>query len=86
VPRGRLQAHATDLLVIYMPKLKFVVLELDAEQTCEFRVYCLFNFENQEELKYTGKRYPKIAMLRSVQFSDVCGFSFIADDTVFTWV
>ncbi len=34
-----------DLLVLHLPKLKFVVLEFDTELTCEFRVFALFNFD-----------------------------------------
>ena len=38
-----------DLLVLDLPKLKFVTLELDRE-IFEFKILCLHNFENDRRL------------------------------------
>ena len=72
--------------MLYLPKSKFIVLEFDAESTSDFRVFCIFNFQNDDALKFTGKKFPMEGMLRSVTGTDPSGFSFIGDDTVLTFV
>ena len=54
----------------------------------EFGTYSLFNFDQSEELKITGKRFPNQGLLRSISStsSPLNGFSFLADDTLFCWV
>ena len=47
-----------DMLVIMMPKLKFVTLELDAEIE-ELRTICMHNFEHDPRLQATGKVSPR---------------------------
>jgi len=65
--------------------VKFIILAFD-EETSEFATFAIFNFENQDELKLTGKRFPQRGMLRTVSTHWFCGFGFLADDTIFTWV
>ena len=91
-----------DILVIQQPELKvsisatvanlilfaqFLLLEFDPE-ICEFGTYCLFNLDHSEELKITGKRFPKQGLLRTIsaESTQLSGFGFLADDTVFCWV
>jgi hypothetical protein len=42
----------------------------------------LFNFDQWEELKVTGKRFAKSGMLRSLTTESDGGFMFLADDTI----
>lgn len=62
-----------------------ILLEFD-EETSEFKTLCIFNFENEEQFKITGKRFPLTGMLRAVSTHWFSGFGFMADDTVFSWV
>ena len=73
------------VLVIHLPKLKFIVLEFD-EDIQEFKQLCIFNFENEDQFKVTGKRFPLQGLLRSVSTHWFSSFGFIADDSVFSWV
>lgn len=54
----------------------------------EFGTYCLFNFDQSDELKVTGKRFPNKGFLRTISATSVPmnGFGFLADDTLFCWV
>jgi len=61
------------------------MLEFD-NSVCEFGTYSLFNFDQSEELKVTGKRFPKQGLLRCVSASSLSGFGFLADDSLFCWV
>jgi hypothetical protein len=77
--------RAKDVLLVHLPKLKVLLLEFN-EETSEFQTLCIFNFENEEQYRVTGKRFPLCGMLRSVTTHWFTGFGFIADDTVFSWV
>jgi hypothetical protein len=39
-----------DMIVIYIPSLKFITLEFD-ENIFEFKILCMHNFENNIKLK-----------------------------------
>ena len=82
-----LDVRTKDILVLQLPELKFLMLEFDGN-VCELGTYCLFNFDETEELKITGKRFPKQGLLRSISAtsSPLNGFGFLADDTLFCWV
>jgi hypothetical protein len=43
-----------ELLVLEIPKLKFITLEMDAD-LFEFRILCMHNFENDRRLQKSGK-------------------------------
>ena len=73
------------VLLVHIPKLKIVLLEFN-EETSEFQTLCIFNFENEEAFKVTGKRFPLTGLVRSISTHWFSGFGFIADDTVFSWV
>ena len=77
--------RAKDVLLVHLPKLKILLLEFN-EETSEFQTLCIFIFENEEQYRVTGKRFPLCGMLRSVTTHWFTGFGFIADDTVFSWV
>ena len=81
------RAKTKDLLVLQLPGLKFFILEFNSA-ICEFGTYCIFNFDECEQLKISGKRFPKQGLLRtmSAESVPVNGFGFLADDTVFCWV
>lgn len=53
-----------DMLVVHLPKLKFVTIELD-EDLLEFKIVCLQDFENKVQLQETGKVYPRQGFLQS---------------------
>lgn len=63
------------------------MLEFDG-RVCEFGTFSLFNFDESEELKFTGKRFPKQGLLRCISSDSTSlnGFGFLADDTIFCWV
>ena len=67
------------------------MLEFDPA-VCELGTYCLFNLDHSEELKITGKRFPKQGLLRTISppitadSASLSGFGFLADDTLFCWV
>ena len=52
-----------DMLVIQLPSLKFVTLEMDLE-VLEFKILCMHNFENQRNLKSSGKINPRQGFLQ----------------------
>lgn len=52
------------MLVVYLHSLKFAVLFFD-ESIKDWRTVCLFNYDFNEELKQSGKRFAKIGHLKS---------------------
>jgi hypothetical protein len=73
------------VLLVHLPKLKVVLLEF-SEEVSELQTLCIFNFENEEQFRVSGKRFPLTGLLRSVSTHWFSGFGFMADDTVFSWV
>ena len=51
------------MLVVHLPKLKFVTIELD-ENLLEFKIVCLHNFEDEPRLRETGKVNPRQGFLQ----------------------
>lgn len=78
-------ARAKDVLLVHLPNLKVLLLEF-SEETSEFLTLCIFNFENEEQYRVTGKKFPQTGMLRSINTHWFSGFGFIADDTIFSWI
>ena len=68
--------------------IQFLILEFDGSVS-EFGTYSIFNFDQSEELKVTGKRFPKQGLLTCISSQSapqLNGFGFLADDTLFCWV
>lgn len=66
-------------VMLYMPNDRILTLEYD-EESAEFKILALHNFENDFEMQETGKKYPIRGKLRSTQ--SMCGY--LSDDH--TWV
>ena len=62
-----------------------ITLEYD-EEIGEFGVFAMHNFENQEELKASGKKLPMRGKLRTLSsfFTNMIGY--ISDDSTFVYV
>ena len=43
---------------------------------------CLFNFDQMEQLKETGKKFPLCGFLRAFSNQSQSGFAFVCDDTI----
>ena len=43
---------------------------------------CLFNFDQMESLKETGKKFPLCGFLRAFSNQTQSGFIFLSDDTI----
>ena len=54
------------------------------EETGEFSVLAMHNFEHQIELEGTGKRFPAKGRLRSVNSDRLSLYGYLSDDHV--WV
>ena len=52
-----------DMLVLHIPKLKFVTIEID-ESKLEFKIVCLHNFDNDARLRKTFKMNPRQGFLQ----------------------
>ena len=61
------------------------MLEFD-EEIGEFKIFSMHNFENQDELVISGKRFPLRGKLRSISSFYHSMFGYISDDYTFVWV
>jgi len=64
-----------------MPHDKIVILEFE-EESCEFKILTMFNFQNQSDLEDSGKKFPARGKLRSSPLAGM--FGYLSDD--WTWV
>ena len=72
---------SNDLICFQMQGLKFLIIQYNNEIQ-DWKTVFLFNFDNTEEIKQSGKRFPNSGLLRSTNTPKSSGFIFLADDTV----
>lgn len=62
-----------------------ITLEFD-EDIHEFKILAMHNFENQSELKASGKQFPLRGKLKSLSSYYNNMYGYISDDHTFVWV
>eukprot|EP00347_Sterkiella_histriomuscorum_P002524 403367821 len=92
VPNAKIQEIASlkmtwktkHLIVLHIQQDKLITLEYD-EEIGEFKIFSMHNFENNNEVKASGKQYPLRGKLRSISSYYFSLVGYISDDNIFTF-